>query len=54
MLELAGLVLLIVLVLAGSLLPLKYTARMHLPKPRAAVPPEDAAKQDSTGGRGDP
>lgn len=32
MLKLAGLLLLIVLVLVGALLPLKYTARMHLPK----------------------
>lgn len=54
MLELAGLVLLVLLVLVGALLPLKHTARMHLPKPRAAVPPEDAAEQDSTRGRGDP
>jgi hypothetical protein len=32
-LKLAGLVLLVVLVLVGALMPLKYTARMHLPKP---------------------
>ena len=32
MLELAGIVLLVVLILVGALLPLKYTARMHLPK----------------------
>ena len=32
MLKLAGLVLLVVLILVGALLPLKYTARMHLPK----------------------
>lgn len=33
MLKLAGLVLLVVLILVGALLPLKYTARMNLPKP---------------------
>jgi hypothetical protein len=32
MLKLAGLVLLVVLILVGALLPLRYTARMHLPK----------------------
>jgi len=32
-LKLAGLVLLVVLILIGALMPLKYTARMHLPKP---------------------
>jgi len=32
MLKLAGLVLLVALILVGALLPLKYTARMHLPK----------------------
>jgi len=33
MLKLAGLVLLVALILVGALMPLKYTARMHLPKP---------------------
>ena len=33
MLKLAGIVLLVVLILIGALMPLKYTARMHLPKP---------------------
>lgn len=38
MLKLAGLVLLVALILVGALLPLKYTARMHLPKrPTATV-----------------
>jgi hypothetical protein len=32
MLKFAGLALLVVLILVGALLPLKYTARMHLPK----------------------
>jgi hypothetical protein len=32
MLKLAGLVLLVALILVGALMPLKYTARMHLPK----------------------
>jgi len=31
-LKLAGLVLLVAFILVGALLPLKYTARMHLPK----------------------
>jgi hypothetical protein len=32
LLQLAGLVLLVALILVGALMPLKYTARMHLPK----------------------
>jgi hypothetical protein len=32
-LKLAALVALVVLILVGALMPLKYTARMHLPKP---------------------
>jgi hypothetical protein len=31
-LKLAGLVLLVALILVGTLMPLRYTARMHLPK----------------------
>jgi hypothetical protein len=31
-LEVAGLLVLVVLILVGALLPLKYTARMHLPQ----------------------
>jgi hypothetical protein len=31
-LKLAGLVLFVVLILVGALMPLKYTARMRLPK----------------------
>jgi len=31
-LKLAGLVVLVALILVGALMPLKYTARMHLPK----------------------
>ena len=54
MLEFAGVVVLVVLVLVGALLPLKYTARMHLPKPREPAPPGDATEQDSTRGPGDP
>ena len=55
MLKIAGLVLLVALILIGALLPLKYTARMHLPKrpsgsgggsasgppPGTQTPPED-------------
>jgi hypothetical protein len=32
MLKLAGLLVLVVLILVGALLPLKYTARMRLPR----------------------
>lgn len=44
MLKLAGLVALVVLVLAGALLPLKYTARMHLPKPGSGRKQPDAER----------
>lgn len=43
MLKIAGLFLLVVLILVGALLPLKYTARMHLPK-RPSVPGESATE----------
>ena len=33
MLKLVGLLALVVLILVGALMPLKYTARMRLPKP---------------------
>ena len=33
MLKALGIVALVVLILVGALMPLKYTARMHLPKP---------------------
>jgi len=36
LLKLAGLILLVALILVGALLPLKYTARMQLPKRPAA------------------
>ena len=47
MLKLACLVLLVLLILVGALMPLKYTARMHLPKPEPGrgepgVEPSDA------------
>jgi hypothetical protein len=39
MLKLAGIILLVVLILVGALMPLKYTARMKLPKlPSAGEP----------------
>lgn len=44
MLKLAGLVLLVALILVGALLPLKYTARMHLPKKRSGTPPPAAGR----------
>ena len=54
MLELAGIVLLVVLILVGALMPLKYTARMQLPKPprdgRADVsPPQGPDSTDRPG-----
>lgn len=49
MLELAGIVLLVVLILVGALMPLRYTARMQLPKRpsdgRADVPPPQASER---------
>lgn len=41
MLKALGLVALVVLILAGALLPLKYTARMNLP-------PKDSGKDGQT------
>lgn len=38
-LEVLGVFVLVVLILVGALLPLKYMARMHLPRPRKR--PED-------------
>jgi hypothetical protein len=49
-LKLAGLVLLVALILVGALLPLKYTARMHLPK-RPAGSAGQAADRDDAGHR---
>jgi hypothetical protein len=51
MLKLLGLVLLVALILVGALLPLKYTARMHLPK-RSQRPQErgdDRPREDRHG-----
>jgi len=44
MLKFVGLILLVALILVGALMPLKYTARMHLPKRPDARPqrPGDA------------
>lgn len=50
MLKLAGLVLLVVLILVGALMPLRYTARMHLPK-LAPGPKEHGAEQPPAGDR---
>ena len=47
MLQLAGLLLLVALILVGALMPLKYTARMKLP--RLKSPDEaDASPRDPT------
>jgi len=37
MLEFAGILLVVVLILVGALMPLRYTSRMHLPKLRRGV-----------------
>lgn len=50
MLKFAGLVLLVVLILLGALMPLKYTARMHLPKPDSGRE-ESAAKRSGADDR---
>ena len=45
MLKLAGIVLLVVLILVGALMPLKYTVRMQLPKrPRHPQPDRPPAR----------
>lgn len=51
-LKLAGLVLLVALILVGALMPLKYTARMHLPK-RTPVPKAQGADRSESDGRSD-
>jgi energy-converting hydrogenase Eha subunit F len=52
MLKLAGLVLLVALILVGALMPLKYTARMHLPKPKPGLKSQGAesSEPDDRGG----
>jgi hypothetical protein len=47
MLKLAGIVLLVLLILVGALLPLKYTARMQLPERS-----RDPSAGDNDGGNG--
>ena len=44
MLKALGIVALVVLILVGALMPLKYTARMHLP-----TPPGGRAGRDAPG-----
>lgn len=48
----AGIVLLVALILVGALMPLKYTARMHLPRRPAARPGPDAAPDADGDDRG--
>ena len=48
MLKALGIVLLVVLILVGALMPLKYMARMQLPKRGSSAEP-DAADRDSAG-----
>jgi hypothetical protein len=54
MLKALGILLLVVLILVGALMPLKYTARMHLPKPREDGPgtPESDSKKSRAPGAG--
>lgn len=52
MLKLVGLVLVVALILVGALMPLKYTARMHLPKPTPG-PKGQGAERSEVDGRGD-
>ena len=48
--ELFGVLLLVVLILVGALMPLKYTARMNLPKKRKEPEPspqgDEASERD--------
>ena len=39
LLKVVGIVVLVALILVGALLPLKYTARMHLPGRRSSTGP---------------
>jgi len=46
-LKLAGLVVLVALILVGALMPLKYTARMHLPKRPSGLPGQGKDRDDA-------
>lgn len=46
MLKALGIVLLVVMILVGALMPLRYTARMHLPKRGNAADPDGGSGQD--------
>ncbi len=46
MLKALGVLLLVVLILVGALMPLKYTARMHLPRQRERGPAEQESERD--------
>ena len=49
MLKALGLIALVVLILVGALMPLKYTARMHLPPrkgPQSSGPKPDSEDSD--------
>jgi hypothetical protein len=45
--KLAGLVVLVALILVGALMPLKYTARMHLPKRPSGSAGQDERLNDA-------
>ena len=51
--ELFGVLLLVVLILVGALMPLKYTARMKLPKLPAATKDGEAAGAGQPASRDD-
>ena len=52
MLKIVGIVLVVALILVGALMPLKYTARMQLPKPPTASKQGQAADEDEPGDGG--
>jgi len=52
-LKLAGLILLVALILVGALMPLKYTARMHLPKGAPGPKAPGAERSDAADDRRD-
>lgn len=53
MLKLVGVVLLVALILVGALLPLKYTARMQVPKAPRPKPGRDVSLRAEENARDD-
>lgn len=54
MLKALGIVALVVLTLAGALMPLKYTARLGLPRKRSESPPDGARAREAESTRQGP